>query len=90
MTQVTIHGIGEPQFAAFKAHFSAFHDFTFTPAASGKLAVSGRGVRGTLLRDGATGDVTVTIDAHPAVVTTGYLLGLVYDQLTTISPKAGA
>jgi len=90
MSHVTIHAVSEPRYEAFQKRFAEHHDITFSKGKDGTVAVAGRGVHGTLRRDGKSGDVTLSVSAHPALVSTGYIVGLVYDNLTATHPEPAA
>jgi len=77
--QVTFHNVQADAFARVRDRVLGLHEGTLVDGTP--EAIHSRGVRAQVEFDGDAGDLHVRIDAVPAIVTRGHVIGWLHDAL---------
>jgi hypothetical protein len=82
---VVFTDVSEQEFAELSEYLRDVHDLTVTVA--GDLAhITGQHLQGTLAHSVERAELRIELEQHPRLVTPGYLLGLLYDEMAETRP----
>lgn len=81
MKKIIIDEVSQQEFANLQSYLKDHFDVSFSDLKTGGSTASGRGVSGTIRHDPSSKQLSIAIEATPSIVTTGYILGFLYDHL---------